>query len=103
VLAADHSEEQRAHKVLADARAESLDAARKVWWLGLRDAEQEHDRALGHNFELDEDVYRPAFYFGPAPRMPRQVDRRGDRLLEVVVFGYLGFRATGEALRAPAG
>ena len=61
VLAADHSEEQRAHKVLADAGAESLDAARKDWWLGLRDAEQEHYRALGHNFELDEDVYRAAF------------------------------------------
>jgi hypothetical protein len=61
VLAADSSEEQRAHKVLADAGAESLDAARKDWWLGLRDAEQEHYRALGHNFELDEDVYRAGF------------------------------------------
>jgi hypothetical protein len=61
VLAGDRSEEQRAHKLLADAGAESLDAARKDWWLGLRDAEQEHYRALGHNFELDEDVYREAF------------------------------------------
>ena len=61
VLAADHSEEQRAHTVLAEAGAESLDAARKDWWLGQRDAEQEHYRALGHNFELDEDVYRAAF------------------------------------------
>lgn len=61
VLAADHSEEQRAHTVLAEAGAESLDAARKDWWLGLRDTEQEHYRALGHNFELDEDVYRAAF------------------------------------------
>jgi len=61
VLAADGSEEQRAHKLLADAGAESLDAARKDWWLGLRDAEQEHYRALGHNFERDEDVYRSGF------------------------------------------
>jgi len=61
VLAGDHSEEQRAHKLLADAGAESLDAARKDWWLGLRDGEQEHYRALGHNFELDEDVYRAGF------------------------------------------
>ena len=61
VLAGDDSEEQRAHKLLADAGAESLDAARKDWWLGLRDAEQEHYRALGHNFELDEDVYRDGF------------------------------------------
>ena len=61
VLARDHSEERRAHKLLADAGAESLDAARKDWWLGLRDAEQEHYRALGHNFELDEDVYYTGF------------------------------------------
>jgi hypothetical protein len=61
VLAGNHSEEQRAHQFLADAGAESLDAARKDWWLGLRDAEEEHYRALGHNFELDEDVYRSGF------------------------------------------
>src|ERR1022692_3769036 len=53
VLAGDDSEEQRAHKLLADAGAESLDAARKDWWLGLRDAVQEHYRALGQNFESD--------------------------------------------------
>jgi hypothetical protein len=61
VLAADHSEEQRAHKLLGDAGAESLDAARKDWWLGVRDDEQEQYRALGYNFELDEEVYRAGF------------------------------------------
>jgi hypothetical protein len=50
VLAADDSEEQRAHKLLADAGAESLDAARKDWWLGVRNDEQERYRALGYNF-----------------------------------------------------
>jgi hypothetical protein len=61
VLAQDHEEEQRADKLLGDAGAESLDAARKDWWLGLRDAEHEHYRALGYNFELDEEVYRAGF------------------------------------------
>jgi hypothetical protein len=61
LLAADDSEEKRAHKVLAESQAESLDAARKDWWLGLRDSEEEHYRALGHNFELDNDVYRAGF------------------------------------------
>jgi hypothetical protein len=61
VLAADHDEEERAHKLLGDAGAESLDAARRDWWLGIRNAEDEHYRALGHNFELDEDVYRAGF------------------------------------------
>ncbi|HUD99555.1 MAG TPA: hypothetical protein VMR62_08270 [Bryobacteraceae bacterium] len=61
VFAGDHSEEHRAHQVLADAGAESLDAARKDWWLGLRDAEREHYGAVGHNFEQDEEVYRAGF------------------------------------------
>jgi hypothetical protein len=61
VLAADGSQQRRARKLLGDAGAESLDAARKDWWLGLRDTEQEHYRALGRNFELDEEVYRAGF------------------------------------------
>jgi hypothetical protein len=61
VLAGNEPEEQRALKVLADGGAESLDAARKDWWLGLRGAEEEQYRALGHNFELDEEVYRAGF------------------------------------------
>lgn len=59
--ASDHADESRARKALADAGAESLDAARKDWWLGVRDAEEEQYRAMGHNFELDEDVYRAGF------------------------------------------
>ncbi len=60
-LAEDSSEEQRARKLLEDGGAESLDAARKDWWLGLRAAEKEHYQALGHNFELNEEVYRAGF------------------------------------------
>jgi len=61
VFAADDREEERARKLLEDGGAESLDAARKDWWLGLRDAEAEHYRALGHNFEDDQDAYRSGF------------------------------------------
>jgi hypothetical protein len=61
LLAGNQSEEQRARQLLADAGAESIDAARKDWWLGVRDAEKEHYRALGHNFELDQDGYRAGF------------------------------------------
>jgi hypothetical protein len=61
VLAKDDGEVPRAQKLLEEAGAESLDAARKDWWLGLRDAEAEHYRALGHNFELDQDAYRMGF------------------------------------------
>jgi len=61
LLANDDSEEERALKVLGDAGAESLDAARKDWWLGLRDREELHYRSLGRNFELDQDIYRAGF------------------------------------------
>jgi hypothetical protein len=61
LLAANDADEQRALEVLEKAGAESLDAARKDWWLGLRDKEEEHYRALGHNFELDQDIYRSGF------------------------------------------
>jgi hypothetical protein len=61
VLAKDQSEEERAHKLLVDAGAQSIDAARKDWWLGLRDVQAEHYRSLGRNFEIDQDVYRAGF------------------------------------------
>ncbi|HEX3747191.1 MAG TPA: hypothetical protein VHW09_24815 [Bryobacteraceae bacterium] len=61
VLAKDRHEEKRAHEILAGAGAQSIDAAKKDWWLGLRDAQAEHYRSLGHDFEQDQDVYRTGF------------------------------------------
>jgi hypothetical protein len=61
VLAKSSAEATRARRLLAAAGAESLDAARENWWLGLRDVEQEHYRALGRNFETDEERYRAGF------------------------------------------
>jgi hypothetical protein len=61
LLAKNDVDEQRARDIFAGAEAESLDAARKDWWVGVRDAEMEHYHALGYNFELDEDVYRAGF------------------------------------------
>ncbi len=54
----------RAHQILAEGRAESIDAAREDWWIGLRDAEEEHYRALGENFAKDHDEYRAGFEAG---------------------------------------
>jgi hypothetical protein len=61
VLAKGSNEESRAERVMKENGAESLDAARNDWWIGLRDAEKEHYRALGHNFEHDQDAYRTGF------------------------------------------
>jgi hypothetical protein len=61
VMANGATEAERAREIMAEAGAESLDAARRAWWIGLQDAESEHYRALGYNFEQDHDLYRQGF------------------------------------------
>jgi hypothetical protein len=61
VLAEKDADEERARKVMAKAGAESLDAARERWWVGLRDVEREHYEASGNNFEKDQEAYRVGF------------------------------------------
>jgi CRISPR/Cas system CMR-associated protein Cmr5 small subunit len=50
-----------AQKALASAGAESIDAARESWWLGLRDDEEAHYQTTGKNFQTDETSYRRGF------------------------------------------
>jgi len=47
-----------ARRILIDAGAQSLEAARDTWWVGIRDAEKAHFDAAGGDFESAEDVYR---------------------------------------------
>ena len=61
VQAQNEDEVNRARRLLALAGAESMDAAREAWWIGLRDAEQEHYSASGGSFEQDESPYRLGF------------------------------------------
>lgn len=62
---------ENARAELARAGAESVDAAREEWWIGLRDAEQEHYTNQGGDFNLDEATYRLGFEAALHP------DRRG--------------------------
>lgn len=50
-----------ARHIFEQAGAESVDAAREDWWLGLRDAEAEHYGAQGQDFNRDEPTYRSGF------------------------------------------
>lgn len=50
-----------AHRILDAAGAESLDAARAAWWVGIRDAEKAHYETAGGRFESDEPAYRRGF------------------------------------------
>ncbi|HEX6210371.1 MAG TPA: hypothetical protein VF136_06320 [Methylomirabilota bacterium] len=52
---------ETARSILTAAGAESVDAAREHWWLGLRSAEQEQYADGPHVFERDEALYRRGF------------------------------------------
>ena len=61
VTPSDTDEEKRAAEALEAAGAESVDAARKQWWIGLREAEAVEYRGEGLDFERDESTYREGF------------------------------------------
>jgi len=62
IVAAEDAHQAEAARVeLAQAGAESLDAARENWWVGLRDAEAQTYTAQGGDFTTDEAAYRRGF------------------------------------------
>ena len=56
---AKHAETLR--ELLISEGAESVDAARHEWWIGLRSAEREHYSTSGGDFQKDEKFYRLGF------------------------------------------
>ena len=60
-MAKDHKDAEWARHFFARSGAETVDAARKAWWIGLRDAENEHYLTIGENFEEVKDEYRAGF------------------------------------------
>lgn len=73
----DQAQADMARELMAREGAESLDAARERWWIGLRPAEQEHYEDQGHDFDHDEDLYREGFVAALHP------DHRGKRFEDV--------------------
>jgi len=61
VLAEDNDQGDLARGILQRHGAESIDAAREQWWVGLRDAEKEHYARDGRDFAKDEKEYRLGF------------------------------------------
>ena len=55
------AEASRLRELLQTEGAETVDAAREQWWIGLRSAEQEHYSAHGRKFGDDENFYRLGF------------------------------------------
>jgi hypothetical protein len=60
-LADDDSSASRVRELLTTEGAETVDAAREQWWIGLRDAEKEHYSAFSRNLTEDEKFYRIGF------------------------------------------
>jgi hypothetical protein len=57
----DEPQAEAIRGALEDAGAESIDRAREMWWVGLRDAEKETYQAQGGNFDEDERYFRCGF------------------------------------------
>jgi len=60
-LADDDDSASRVRELLTTEGAETVDAAREQWWIGLRDAEKEHYSAFSRNLTEDEKFYRLGF------------------------------------------
>jgi hypothetical protein len=61
VLAEDEAAAEPLRVLLKSEGAETVDAARHQWWIGLQSAEREHYSSSGGNFENDEKFYRLGF------------------------------------------
>jgi len=61
VVMAEDDETDAVRGALELAGAETVDRAREMWWLGLRDVEKEKYTARGGNFERDERDFRSGF------------------------------------------
>ncbi|HEX8847890.1 MAG TPA: hypothetical protein VF791_24830 [Pyrinomonadaceae bacterium] len=68
VVADDEEQAETVRGVLAQSGAESVDAAREKWWVGLRDAEEEEYNREDKDFKSDELVYRRGFEAAQHPR-----------------------------------
>jgi hypothetical protein len=61
VLAGDKDSASLLRELLKMQGAESVDAAREQWWIGLRSAEENHYSKSGKSFAQDEEFYRLGF------------------------------------------
>jgi hypothetical protein len=65
----DDDQAKGARSALDAAGAESVDAARESWWVGLRGAEDEDYTGQGRDFKSDEPLYRRGFEAALHPQL----------------------------------
>jgi hypothetical protein len=102
-LAEDETAASRLRNLLAAEGAESIDAAREQWWVGLRSAEAVHYSQTGRSFSQDEKFYRLGFEAALHARMRcrefDQVSAEMDAALEEVQRQYPGANVEGPFTR----
>jgi hypothetical protein len=81
----DDSMAEAARGAFDAAGAESVDRAREMWWIGLRDVEREHYSAEGKNFEQDEPSFRLGF---EAALLPGCRDKSYDEARDALANRY---------------
>lgn len=82
ITPADIDEQERSVAVLEGSGAESVDAARERWWIGLRETEAFEYRAEGRDFQRDEPVYREGFEAALSSSMRDRLERDTDAELK---------------------
>jgi hypothetical protein len=89
VVADDEAQADTVRGVLAQSGAESVDAAREEWWVGLRDAEEEEYTGEGRDFKRDEAVYRRGFEAAQHPHVRgKSYEEIGEHLREMYSDTY---------------
>jgi hypothetical protein len=79
----DGAQADGARGILAQSGAESIDAARESWWVGLRDAEETEYTGQGKDFTEDEPIYRRGFEAAQHPSLRgHSFDEARERLRE---------------------
>jgi hypothetical protein len=80
-FAENHAQVEAAHHALKEAGAESIDRARDMWWIGLRDIEKEHYDAGAERFEESEKEFRAGFEAAQHPaNRGRSYEERREQL-----------------------
>ena len=69
VVFVEEAQAEEVHAVMKEAGAESLDAARERWWIGLRDVEEQYYAAPDRNFRQMEPIYRSGFQAALHPQL----------------------------------
>src|SRR5262252_6347843 len=82
VTPADADERDRAVAVLEGSGAESVDAARERWWIGLREGEAFEYRAEGLDFQRDEALFREGFEAAQSASAGERSERETEAFLK---------------------